>query len=69
VEAGISAADILRMMTTNAAKLLGVDKERGAISQGMAADLIATADNPLDNIHALKNVTFVMREGKIYKQK
>ena len=69
VEAGISAADILRMMTTNAAKLLGVDKERGAISQGMAADLIATADNPLDNIHALKNVTFVMREGKIFKQK
>lgn len=68
-EAGIPAADILRMMTTNAAKLLGVDKERGAISQGMSADLIATAENPLDNIQALKNVTFVMREGKIYKQK
>jgi imidazolonepropionase-like amidohydrolase len=35
----------------------------------MAADLIATADNPLDNIQALKNVTFVMRDGKIHKQK
>jgi imidazolonepropionase-like amidohydrolase len=69
VEAGIPALDILRMMTTNAAKLLGVDRERGAVAQGMAADLIATADNPLDNIMALKNVTFVMREGKIYKQK
>jgi len=69
VEAGIPALDILRMMTTNAAKLLGVDRERGAIAQGLAADLIATADNPLDNIHTLKNVTFVMREGKIYKQK
>jgi len=68
-EAGIPATDILRMLTTNAAKLLGVDKERGAIAQGMTADLIATADNPLANIQALKNVTFVMREGKIYKQK
>lgn len=69
VDAGIPAADILRFLTTNAAKLLGVENERGTISQGMTADLIATADNPLDNIQALKNVLFVMREGKIYKQK
>jgi imidazolonepropionase-like amidohydrolase len=68
-EAGIPAADILRLLTTNAAKLLGVENERGTIAQGMAADLIATADNPLVNIQTLKNVTFVMREGKIYKQK
>jgi imidazolonepropionase-like amidohydrolase len=68
-EAGIPAADILRMLTTNAAKLLRVENERGTIAQDMTADLIATADNPLDNIQALKNVTFVMREGKIYKQK
>jgi imidazolonepropionase-like amidohydrolase len=69
LDAGIPAADILRMMTTNAAKLLGVEKERGTIAPGMTADLIATAENPLDNIMALKNVTFVMREGKIYKQR
>ena len=68
-EAGIPAADILRLLTTHAAKLLGVENERGTIAQGMTADLIATADNPLDNIQALKKVTFVMREGKIYKQK
>jgi len=68
-EAGIPAADILRMLTTNAAKLLGLENERGTIAQGMTADLIATADNPLDNIQALKKVTFVMREGKVYKQK
>jgi imidazolonepropionase-like amidohydrolase len=69
LEAGIPAADILRMLTANAAKLLGVDKDRGAVAQGRAADLIATADNPLVNIQALKNVIFVMREGKIFKQK
>lgn len=68
-EAGIPASDILRMLTTNAAKLLGVDKERGAIAQGMSADLIATAGNPLADIQDLKNVTFVMRDGKIYIQK
>lgn len=68
-EAGVPVADILRLLTTNAAKLLGVGNERGAIAQGMFADLIATAENPLDNIMALKGVMFVMREGKVYKQK
>jgi len=67
--AEIPPKDILKMMTTNAAKLLGVEKERGAVAEGMIADLIATAENPLDNIRTLKHVKFVMKEGKVYKQK
>jgi len=68
LDAGIPAQAILRMMTTNAARLLGVEQERGAVKAGLAADLIATNENPLDNILTLKQVTFVMKEGKIYKQ-
>ena len=37
-------------MTTNAANLLGVEKQRGSIKAGMFADIIATAENPLDNM-------------------
>jgi imidazolonepropionase-like amidohydrolase len=67
VEAGIPARIILQAVTTNAARLLGVEKERGAIRSGMKADLIATTDNPLDHIATLKTVTFVMKEGKVFK--
>jgi imidazolonepropionase-like amidohydrolase len=69
LEAGIPEKDILKMMTTNSAKLLGLENERGAIAQGLIADIIATTENPLDNVRTLKNVIFVMKEGKVYKQK
>jgi imidazolonepropionase-like amidohydrolase len=67
VEAGIPARVILQAMTTNAARLLGVEKERGAIRPGMKADIIATRNNPLDNIETLKGVTFVMKDGQVFK--
>lgn len=66
-EAGIPPKDILKIMTTNAAQLLGVEKQRGAIKTGMFADIIATAENPLDNINTLKKVSFVMKNGKVFK--
>ena len=65
--AGIPPKAVLRMMTTNAAQLLGVDKERGAIRPGLAADIIATMGNPLENIDALKQVVFVMKDGDVVK--
>jgi imidazolonepropionase-like amidohydrolase len=67
VDAGIPAKAIVQAMTTNAARLLGVENGRGAIRPGLAADIIATTENPLDNIQALKNVTFVMKDGQVFK--
>jgi imidazolonepropionase-like amidohydrolase len=67
VEAGVPAKDILKIMTTNAAQLLGVEKQRGAIRQAMSADIIATPQNPLDDIHTLKQVSFVMKNGEVFK--
>jgi imidazolonepropionase-like amidohydrolase len=46
-EAGFSGAEILRFMTTNAAKLLGVEGQRGSIKPGMAADIVAAPGDPL----------------------
>jgi len=68
VDAGVPAADTLRAMTINAARLLGVDKERGALKPGLAADIIATPENPLDNINTLRKVSFVMKDGVVIKQ-
>ncbi|HVG19325.1 MAG TPA: amidohydrolase family protein [Blastocatellia bacterium] len=68
IEAGVPPKAILQAMTVNAARLLGVEKQRGAIKAGLFADIIATADNPLDNILALKQVDFVMKNGKVFKQ-
>ncbi|MDQ3472787.1 MAG: amidohydrolase family protein [Acidobacteriota bacterium] len=67
VEAGIPPRAILLALTTNAAQLLGVDKNRGAIKPGLFADIIATPENPLDNINTLKQVNFVMKNGKVFK--
>jgi imidazolonepropionase-like amidohydrolase len=68
IEAGVSAADTLRAMTINAARLLGIDKDRGALKPGLAADIIATPENPLDNLNTLRKVSFVMKDGAIIKQ-
>jgi len=59
-EAGVPAPAVLRAMTTNATRLLGVDAQRGTLKVGMFADLIATPENPLTNIQTLKRVSFVM---------
>jgi imidazolonepropionase-like amidohydrolase len=68
-EAGLGPADILRLMITNPAKLLGVETARGAIRPGLAADIIATPGDPLqDAAAALKRVSFVMKEGAIVKK-
>ncbi len=65
--AGMPPPAILKAMTTHAARLLGVERERGAIRPGMFADIIATPDNPLEKIDALKRVSFVMKNGAVFK--
>ena len=65
LDAGLPAAFILRMMTANAADLLGVNS--GAIQKGKAADLVAVPSNPLDDITVLRSVHFVMKDGQVYK--
>lgn len=67
VKVGMKPAEILRMMTTNAARLMGMEKQRGAIRADFAADIIATPTNPLEDIDALKQVNFVMKDGKVFK--
>ena len=67
-EAGIGALEILRAMTSRAAVLLGVEKERGALRVGMAADLVATPVNPLRDVNGLKRIDFVMKDGRVWRK-
>jgi len=68
MDAGIPALALLQAMTVNAARLLGVSQDRGSLRAGMAADIIATEGNPLENPQTLKRVTFVMRNGRVIKR-
>jgi imidazolonepropionase-like amidohydrolase len=67
-EAGIQPADLVRSMTIRAAILLGVEKERGSLRPGMAADLVATPADPLLDIDGLKKIDFVMKDGKTARE-
>jgi len=66
--AGMSPKAILQVMTTNAARLLGVEGERGVIRVGLAADIIAVPSDPTEDIAALTQVNFVMKDGRIIRR-
>jgi len=66
--AGVPAAATLKAMTTDAAEFMRINKVRGSIAKGMAADIVATPANPLENIQALRQVSFVMKDGQVVKK-
>jgi imidazolonepropionase-like amidohydrolase len=68
LEAEVPAVDILRAMTTDAAEMLDMGKIRGNLKEGMKADIIAVPENPLKNIKTLRDVKFVMINGKVFKK-
>jgi imidazolonepropionase-like amidohydrolase len=58
----------IQASTVNSAKLLKQEAELGQIKVGFLADIIAVKNNPLEDISVLENVSFVMKNGVIYKQ-
>lgn len=67
VEAGMSPKEALVAATLTAAEHLEMAEEIGAIEGGKFADIIATDGNPLENISELRDVGFVMKGGRVYK--
>lgn len=67
VRCGMTPLESIRASTIYAADLLGVS-DRGEIAPGQLADLIAVAGNPLDDIHVLEKVRFVMKGGRVVKK-
>jgi imidazolonepropionase-like amidohydrolase len=68
VQYGMSAAGALRASLINGARLLGWENQIGQLKPGFLADIIAVPANPLTNISTLTHVTFVMKNGVVYKK-
>ncbi|HXT28021.1 MAG TPA: amidohydrolase family protein [Vicinamibacterales bacterium] len=65
---GIPAKDILKIMTINGYEVCDIASRRGPIKVGFPADMIAVGGNPLDDIDALRTVSFVMKDGMVFKK-
>ena len=59
--------DAIISATSRAAEALGLADQIGTLAPGFAADLVAVAGNPLDDITAVRGVMFVMKGGVVYK--
>jgi len=68
VEGGMPPLEAILTATRNAAQLLKIDDRLGTLEVGKIADVIAVEGNPLDEISAMKQVVFVMKDGEIFKQ-
>jgi imidazolonepropionase-like amidohydrolase len=68
VKYGMTPMQAIQSATSSAADLLGKSELLGSLKPGKYADLIAVSADPLADVRALENVSFVMKEGKIYKQ-
>jgi imidazolonepropionase-like amidohydrolase len=64
---GLTPLEIIRAATVNAAELLGMHGQVGAVEANMMADLIAVEGDPLINITELERVRFVMKGGRVIK--
>jgi imidazolonepropionase-like amidohydrolase len=68
VEAGMPAMETIQSATVTNAMILGMEDQLGQLKAGFLADIIAVDEDPTQNINTMENVTFVMKDGKIYKQ-
>ena len=67
-EVGMPFMEALKTATVNAADLLGQGHRLGALQPGYAADLVAVRASPLETAEAMKDVTFVMKDGRVFKR-
>jgi imidazolonepropionase-like amidohydrolase len=67
VEAGMPPIEAIKSATITNAEILQISDKVGSLEAGKLADIIATDDNPLQNIKTLEKVTFVMKDGVVIK--
>lgn len=67
-EVGVPFMEALRFATVNAADLLGQGGRLGCLEAGCTADLVAVTGDPLESAAALRDVAFVMKDGRVVKR-
>jgi len=68
VKFGMKPIDAIRAGTVNGAALLGWQDQIGSLKPGLLADIVAVEGDPLQDIAALRHVTFVMKGGIVYRR-
>ena len=69
VRFGMTPMQAIQSATINAARLLGQEKDIGAIAPGLRADLVAVSGNPLSDVGVLHTgVAAVMKDGVVVRR-
>ena len=68
VRLGMKPLDALRAGTAVDARLLGIENRVGTLEKDKVADIVAVPGDPSKDITATARVSFVMKEGVIYKR-
>src|SRR5580704_13715666 len=66
VQAGFTPLEAIQAATIVPARVMGLDKEVGTVEAGKRADVIILDANPLESIHNIRNVEYVITGGTIY---
>jgi imidazolonepropionase-like amidohydrolase len=68
VQLGMTPLEAVRSATIEGAALMALGEQIGTLEPGKLADLIAVAQDPLADVTALRDVSFVMKGGRVYKE-
>jgi imidazolonepropionase-like amidohydrolase len=66
-EFGMSPMEIIKSATSRAADMLDMTGQIGVLAPGAYADIVAVSADPLRDIKALGEVTFVMKDGGVFR--
>jgi imidazolonepropionase-like amidohydrolase len=64
---GMSPMNAIKSATSRAAEMLDMAGQIGVIAPGAYADVIASTGDPLNDVKALENVQFVMKDGRVFR--
>jgi imidazolonepropionase-like amidohydrolase len=67
VDYGMKPLDVLKSATSANANIFQLN-DLGQLKKGFVADIIAVSGNPLEQISVMKNVSFVMKDGLVYRE-
>ncbi len=66
VDYGMKPIDVLQSATSVNADVFRINDKVGRIKPGLFADILVVKGDPSKNIHDIRNIKLVMKDGVIY---